>query len=67
MTLLLSVIPFLIGWILIASAAVVYQLYAARIILGSALSFAFTVVPMYCGEIAEVNVSSARSNPSPSL
>lgn len=67
MTLLLSTVPFLTGWILVATAGVVYQLYAARIVLGFALSFAFTVVPMYCGEIAEVNVASARSNPSASL
>ncbi|XP_060822248.1 facilitated trehalose transporter Tret1-like [Bombus pascuorum] len=58
-TLLLSAVPFLIGWILIATAGVVYQLYAARIILGFALSFAFTVVPMYCGEIAETSVRGA--------
>lgn len=54
MTLLSSVVPFLIGWVLIATAGVVYQLFVARIVLGFALAFAFTVVPMYCGEIAEV-------------
>lgn len=55
-TLLASVVPFLMGWALIASAARVEQLYAARLILGIAMAFAFTVVPMYCGEIAETSV-----------
>ncbi|XP_043525601.1 solute carrier family 2, facilitated glucose transporter member 8-like [Frieseomelitta varia] len=59
MTLLSSVVPFLIGWVLIATAGVVYQLFVARIILGFALAFAFTVVPMYCGEIAETSVRGA--------
>ena len=54
-TLLSSVVPFSIGWILVASAGHVAQLYVARLILGVALGFAFTIVPMYCGEIAEVN------------
>lgn len=51
--------PFLIGWILIGTAKVVIQLCVARVVLGFALAFAFTVVPMYCGEIAEVNVVSS--------
>lgn len=49
-------VPFTVGWILIGSAKVVVQLYVARVILGIALAFTFTVVPMYCGEIAEVNI-----------
>ena len=58
-TLLSSVVPFTIGWALVASAQVVAQLYAARLIFGFAMAFAFTVVPMYCGEIAEVSVRGA--------
>nr|XP_003703808.1 PREDICTED: facilitated trehalose transporter Tret1-2 homolog [Megachile rotundata]XP_012141667.1 PREDICTED: facilitated trehalose transporter Tret1-2 homolog [Megachile rotundata]XP_012141668.1 PREDICTED: facilitated trehalose transporter Tret1-2 homolog [Megachile rotundata]XP_012141669.1 PREDICTED: facilitated trehalose transporter Tret1-2 homolog [Megachile rotundata] len=58
-TLLISVAPFLVGWILIASATVVVQLYVARVVLGFALGFAFTCVPMYCGEIAETSVRGA--------
>ncbi|XP_076244658.1 solute carrier family 2, facilitated glucose transporter member 8 [Calliopsis andreniformis] len=58
-TLLSSVAPFLVGWALIASAKHVGQLYAARLILGIAMAFAFTVVPMYCGEIAETSVRGA--------
>ncbi|XP_078047722.1 facilitated trehalose transporter Tret1-2 homolog [Augochlora pura] len=56
LSLLSSAVIFLIGWALIASASVVEMLYAARFILGFAMAFTFTVVPMYCGEIAEVSV-----------
>ncbi|XP_066589351.1 facilitated trehalose transporter Tret1-like [Prorops nasuta] len=55
-TLLLSVLPYTLGWILIATASNVIQFYIARIIFGVALSFAFTAVPMYCGEIAETAI-----------
>ena len=58
-TLLASTVPFLIGWILIGTAQVVVQMYVARVLLGFALGFAFTVVPMYCGEIAETSVRGA--------
>ncbi|XP_031839330.2 facilitated trehalose transporter Tret1 [Nomia melanderi] len=58
-TLLSSTVLYLIGWALIASAGVVYQLYAARVVLGFGMAFAFTVVPMYCGEIAEISVRGA--------
>ncbi|XP_076280403.1 facilitated trehalose transporter Tret1 [Lasioglossum baleicum] len=59
LTLLFSTVLYLIGWALIASAGVVGQLYAARIVLGFAMAFTFTVVPMYCGEIAEISVRGA--------
>ncbi|XP_076750808.1 facilitated trehalose transporter Tret1 [Xylocopa sonorina] len=59
MTLLSSVVPFTIGWALIATTTVVAQLYVARLIFGVALSFAFTAVPMYCGEIAETSIRGA--------
>ncbi|XP_017875877.1 facilitated trehalose transporter Tret1-2 homolog [Ceratina calcarata] len=58
-TLLSSVVPFMIGWALIATAGHVEQLYAARFVLGIALAFTFTAVPMYCGEIAETSVRGA--------
>jgi len=54
-SLLSSVIPFLIGWMLVASASQVVHLYVARLMLGIGLAFPFTILPMYCGEIAEVN------------
>ena len=53
---LFSALPFTIAWILIATANSVYQLYVSRFISGAALAIDFTVVPMYCGEIAEVNM-----------
>ncbi|XP_076658262.1 facilitated trehalose transporter Tret1-2 homolog [Halictus rubicundus] len=59
LTLLSSAVLYLIGWALIASAGAVGQLYAARLVLGFAMAFAFTVVPMYCGEIAEISVRGA--------
>lgn len=58
-SLLSSVVPFTIGWALIATANSVAQFYVARLIFGLALSFAFTIVPMYCGEIAETSIRGA--------
>ncbi|XP_066600235.1 uncharacterized protein [Prorops nasuta] len=54
--LLLSSIPLLTGWILIASATDLTVIYVARLIFGFALSFPFTVLPMYIGEIAETRI-----------
>lgn len=59
-TLLSCVVPFLIGWILIATASHIAQLYVARFIFGIATGFVFTLLPMYCGEIAEVSLSCIR-------
>ncbi|KAH0956782.1 hypothetical protein HN011_009732 [Eciton burchellii] len=58
-SLLSSVIPFLIGWILVASASQVVHLYVARLLLGIGLAFPFTILPMYCGEIAEISIRGA--------
>lgn len=52
--LLSSVIPFLLGWILVATGSSLAQLYVARLIFGFAVGFCFTALPMYVGEIAEV-------------
>ena len=52
--LLFSAVPFLLGWILVATTSHLYQLYAARLIFGFALAIPFTILPMYIGEIAEV-------------
>ncbi|XP_024885505.1 facilitated trehalose transporter Tret1-2 homolog [Temnothorax curvispinosus] len=54
--LLSSLVPFIIGWILIASAVHVSMLYIARFIFGLAVSITFTNLPMYCGEIAETSI-----------
>ncbi|KAL0125280.1 hypothetical protein PUN28_004423 [Cardiocondyla obscurior] len=55
-TLLFSIVPFAIGWILIATANNIAQLYVARIVFGLAVSLTFTILPMYCGEIAETSI-----------
>ncbi|XP_063992330.1 facilitated trehalose transporter Tret1-like [Diachasmimorpha longicaudata] len=55
-TLLSTIIPFGVSWVLIATATSVGMLYAARFIGGLAIAFAFTVVPMYAGEIAEPSI-----------
>ncbi|XP_012526435.2 facilitated trehalose transporter Tret1-2 homolog [Monomorium pharaonis] len=55
-TLLSCTAVFLIGWILIATASHIAQLYVARLVFGVALAFPFTVLPMYCGEIAETSI-----------
>ncbi|XP_058797919.1 facilitated trehalose transporter Tret1-2 homolog [Phymastichus coffea] len=54
--LLFSAVPYLIGWILVATTKSLEQLYAARFIFGVALAIDFTIVPMYCGEIAETSI-----------
>ncbi|KMQ96530.1 facilitated trehalose transporter tret1-like protein [Lasius niger] len=58
-TALFAVVPFLIGWALVATAAHIAQLYVARLIFGFALGIPFTVLPMYCGEIAETSIRGA--------
>ncbi|XP_032680146.1 facilitated trehalose transporter Tret1-2 homolog [Odontomachus brunneus] len=58
-TLLFSLLPFLIGWTLVATATQIVQLYFARLIFGFALAIPFTVLPMYVGEIAETSIRGA--------
>ncbi|KAG7201269.1 hypothetical protein KM043_004048 [Ampulex compressa] len=58
-SLLFSAIPFLVGWILIGTATHVEQLYVARLILGFAMAYPFTILPMYVGEIAETSIRGA--------
>ncbi|KAJ8686226.1 hypothetical protein QAD02_022020 [Eretmocerus hayati] len=55
-SLLFSAVPYTIGWILIATAGSLMQLLIARFIFGIALAIDFTIVPMYCGEIAETSI-----------
>ncbi|XP_077287496.1 facilitated trehalose transporter Tret1-like [Arctopsyche grandis] len=52
-------IPLLVGWILIATAKDVGQIYAARVIIGLSVGQLFTVIPMYVGEIAESDIRGA--------
>ncbi|EFN60596.1 Solute carrier family 2, facilitated glucose transporter member 8 [Camponotus floridanus] len=58
-TALFAVVPFSIGWALVATASHVAQLYVARLIFGFALGIPFTILPMYCGEIAETSIRGA--------
>lgn len=51
-----SIIPSILGWILIATGETVEIFYVARFIFGVSLSISFTVLPMYCGEIAETSI-----------
>lgn len=55
-TILLTCPPFLISWIMIASAPNIYILYSARFLAGIGDGIAFTAVPMYLGEIAEPKI-----------
>ena len=52
--LLFSIFPHIAGWILIATANSVAQLLVARFVGGVALSICYTLIPIYCGETAEV-------------
>lgn len=53
-------VPLLVGWILIATADNIIQIYAARVIFGLVVGQLFAVVPIYVGEIAEVIVISSK-------
>lgn len=55
--LLSSALPLILGWILVATATSVAFLYSARVFWGISVGMLFTVMPIYCGEIATVNVS----------
>ncbi|XP_026476968.1 facilitated trehalose transporter Tret1-like [Ctenocephalides felis] len=56
---LLSTLPTFVGWLLIGLATSVEYIYAARFLFGLSIGSAFTVVPMYTGEIAEDSVRGA--------
>lgn len=52
-TLLVTGIPFVLFYFLLAFANALWMLYISRCILGIALGGVFTVIPMYVGEIAD--------------
>nr|CAD7460396.1 unnamed protein product [Timema tahoe] len=61
-TLLATACPVIVGWVLIACAEPARSIpliYVGRIIHGLCVGVAFTVLPMYCGEIAEDKVRGA--------
>ncbi|XP_012255543.1 facilitated trehalose transporter Tret1-2 homolog isoform X2 [Athalia rosae] len=57
--LLFSAAPFILGWILVATAGNIAQLYIARIFFGMGVGIAYTALPMYVGEIAETSIRGA--------
>lgn len=52
---LFTTLPFMLGWILVATAGNVWFFYSARFLWGLGTGLLFTVLPMYIGEISEVN------------
>ncbi|KAG8035362.1 hypothetical protein G9C98_006808 [Cotesia typhae] len=55
-TLLSSIIPMAISWVLVFTRKSIGVLYAARFIGGLAVVIPFGVIPVYCGEIAETSI-----------
>ncbi|KAG7187606.1 hypothetical protein KM043_016669 [Ampulex compressa] len=51
-TMLLSVVPSIIGWLMIAFATTAWELYISRLLSGVGLTTMYVVFPMYLGEIA---------------
>lgn len=51
----IAVIIEVLSWILLLLANSVYEIYVARVIAGIAAGLVYAVVPLYVGEIAEVN------------
>nr|CAI5852443.1 unnamed protein product [Callosobruchus analis] len=53
---LLTAVPLLAGWLMIALATNVRVLYAARFIAGLSNGLCFSTVPMYLGEVSEPDI-----------
>ncbi|KAK7866972.1 hypothetical protein R5R35_014744 [Gryllus longicercus] len=58
-TLAFTALPFLASWLMVTFARSAAELYASRVLAGLALGMAFTVGPVYMGEIAEDRVRGA--------
>ncbi|XP_058461854.1 facilitated trehalose transporter Tret1-like [Malaya genurostris] len=56
LTLLLSVIPLAVGWVMIALAEHVSIIYVARFLHGISYGSAYSVAPIYLGEIASPEI-----------
>ena len=50
---LLITVPIIIHWIIIILGGTVYQIFAARFIVGTSIGGVFTIIPIYIGEISE--------------
>lgn len=55
-TIIVTAIPYVISWIIIALATTTTELIIARAIAGIASAFTYTVTPVYLGEISPDNV-----------
>lgn len=54
----IMITPFLISWFMIAIATSPIELISARAVSGIGMAFCYTVVPIYLGEIAPINLRS---------
>nr|CAI5852445.1 unnamed protein product [Callosobruchus analis] len=59
---LLTAVPLLAGWLMIALATNVRVLYAARFIAGLSNGLCFSTVPMYLGEVSEPDIRGMLSS-----
>lgn len=55
-TIILGGIPYFVAWMMIAFAGRIEVIYCARFLAGIADGVAYTIIPMYIGEIAEDNI-----------
>ncbi|XP_017771113.1 PREDICTED: facilitated trehalose transporter Tret1-like [Nicrophorus vespilloides] len=55
-TILLTGVPYIVSWVIIAFCKNVELMYTARFLAGIADGLTFTAVPMYLGEIADPNI-----------
>lgn len=55
-TIILGGIPYFVAWIMIAFTGSLEVLYCARFLAGIGDGVAYTIIPMYIGEIAEDNI-----------
>ncbi|KAL0276888.1 UNVERIFIED_CONTAM: hypothetical protein PYX00_004356 [Menopon gallinae] len=58
-TLIMSSLPAFVSWICLAVGTTVEMVYLGRFISGFTVGWIFTVLPMYCGEIAQDTVRGA--------
>jgi sugar porter (SP) family MFS transporter len=53
---LLTAVPYFVGWLMIAFAKSAFTLGAARFLVGISDGIAFTVIPLYIAEIADASI-----------
>ncbi|VEN44660.1 unnamed protein product [Callosobruchus maculatus] len=62
---LLTAVPLLIAWLMIALASNVKVLFAARFIAGMSSGLCFSTIPMYLGEVSEPDIRGMLSSLGP--